>query len=199
MAAEGIIKITVSLTLLELPVEPVEEEKIKQQYRAISKIYHPDVANERYKDGKRFTELKEARDFLLENINYVNEAIVNFDKEENERILREKRKYYERVFRKEVKAPKWTAPKIIRIIIAVLVLSISCLSEKPSDIYMFAPMLFVVGDSIYTFFKKRKQINIDKSWIITVALIAPMVLLLTYGATYLVYVLASLVKGVFVI
>lgn len=50
---------------------------VNELYRKLSHIYHPDVANARYKDGKKFVELKDAHDYLIENIDYVNGLIRN--------------------------------------------------------------------------------------------------------------------------
>ena len=61
------------IQLLELNEDTdITEEDITSSYRALSKIYHPDIANSRYKDGKKFNELKKARDYLLEYIEDVN-------------------------------------------------------------------------------------------------------------------------------
>lgn len=71
-----IIKIITYLNLLELPLNKiVTKEKIEEAYRKLSHIYHPDVANSRYKDGKKFIELKNAKEFLINNISYVNQII----------------------------------------------------------------------------------------------------------------------------
>lgn len=61
------------IQLLELNEDTdITEEDVISSYKALSKIYHPDIANSRYKDGKKFNELKKARDYLLEYIEDVN-------------------------------------------------------------------------------------------------------------------------------
>ena len=66
------------LVLLELSTdEPYSEQDVSTNYRKLSKIYHPDVANERYKDGSKFKELLEAKDYLLANVTHVNSLIKN--------------------------------------------------------------------------------------------------------------------------
>ena len=64
------------LVLLELSIdEPYNSQDVINNFRKISKIYHPDVANERYKDGNKFKELLEAKDYLVANESYVNNLI----------------------------------------------------------------------------------------------------------------------------
>ena len=59
--------------LLELNHDnDITVDDVEDSYRALSKIYHPDIANKRYSDGKKFMELKEARDYLIEYIDDVN-------------------------------------------------------------------------------------------------------------------------------
>ena len=73
-----IVKIISYLNILELPVNTlISKESIMIAYRKLAHIYHPDVANARYKDGKKFKELLEAKDYLLNNIDYVNTFIRN--------------------------------------------------------------------------------------------------------------------------
>lgn len=72
------IQIISYLNLLELPTnKPITEEDVQSSYRKLSKIYHPDVANDRYKDGKKFIQLQEAREYLISNISEVNSLIRN--------------------------------------------------------------------------------------------------------------------------
>ena len=72
------VKIISYLNILELATDkPISEEIVKEAYRKLAQIYHPDVANARYKDGKKFIQLKEARDFLIDNIDSVNSLIRN--------------------------------------------------------------------------------------------------------------------------
>ena len=71
------VKIISMLTLLELPLDSeVSPNDINDQYKKLVKVYHPDVANNRYKDGKKFIELQHAKDYLLQNINEVNRTIL---------------------------------------------------------------------------------------------------------------------------
>ena len=73
-----ILKIISYLNILELPNDkPITVDLVNEAYRKLSHIYHPDVANARYKDGKKFVELKDAHDYLIENIDYVNGLIRN--------------------------------------------------------------------------------------------------------------------------
>lgn len=66
------------ILLLELPLnKAITLDDIKRAYRRLSKKYHPDTAGVEYKDGKKFTELTKAKDFLTENIDYVNRIISN--------------------------------------------------------------------------------------------------------------------------
>ena len=44
---------------------------IKSQFRKLSKVYHPDLCEEKYKDGKKFMELNDAYNYLNENINNI--------------------------------------------------------------------------------------------------------------------------------
>ena len=86
-------KIMKYLTLLELDNEnKVDEQLIQKKFRELSFTYHPDLADEKYKDGKRFVELQEAREYLISNITYVNKIL--FNKTSN-------RSYYEEQKRKE--------------------------------------------------------------------------------------------------
>lgn len=70
------IQIISYLNIMELPLDaPINEDIVNNAYRKLVKIYHPDVANDRYKDGIKFIELKKAREYLLNNITYVNSVI----------------------------------------------------------------------------------------------------------------------------
>jgi hypothetical protein len=65
-----------SLTILELPYDkPLFKKSVTTQYRQLAKIYHPDTANPRYKDGERFKELRKAYDFVIKNIDEINEEL----------------------------------------------------------------------------------------------------------------------------
>lgn len=71
-----VLKIISYLTLLELDIKTqISKEMVIDAYRKLAQIYHPDVANSRYKDGKKFIELQEAKDYLINNMSYVNSLI----------------------------------------------------------------------------------------------------------------------------
>ena len=66
------------ILLLELPLDKaISLDDIKRAYRRLSKKYHPDTASVEYKDGKKFTELTRAKDYLIDNLDYVNRIIAN--------------------------------------------------------------------------------------------------------------------------
>ena len=50
---------------------------IETNYKKLVKIYHPDTCIDAYKDGKMFIEITNAKDYLINNINSVNEYIRN--------------------------------------------------------------------------------------------------------------------------
>lgn len=95
MESQEIIIIIQYLTLMELDIHaPISEEIIQREYRRLAKIYHPDVANLRYKDGNKFKELNAARAYLITNLDKVNNYISKgfyraFDPYEAERRRRE--------------------------------------------------------------------------------------------------------------
>ena len=67
------------IQLLELNEdEDITIEDLKKNYRQLSQIYHPDIANSRYSDGKKFMELKKAYDYLLENIDEINKVVKDY-------------------------------------------------------------------------------------------------------------------------
>lgn len=67
------------IQLLELNEdEDITIEDLKKNYRQLSQIYHPDIANSRYSDGKKFMELKKAYDYLLENIYEINKVVKDY-------------------------------------------------------------------------------------------------------------------------
>ena len=69
------------IQLLELnDDEDITIEDVNNAYRQLSKIYHPDIANSRYGDGKKFVELQEAKDYLLENIEEVKHLVCKYFK-----------------------------------------------------------------------------------------------------------------------
>ena len=69
------------LTVLELPLdEQITEDMIRKNFRTLSKIYHPDTSSEVFKDGQKFLLLKDATDFLIQNLAEINFLILhNFD------------------------------------------------------------------------------------------------------------------------
>jgi len=70
---KGIVKM---LTLLGLSInKPYSKEMVSNNFRKLSKKYHPDVAEEKYKDGEKFKEILNAKDFLISNIDEVNDMI----------------------------------------------------------------------------------------------------------------------------
>ena len=65
-----------SLTILELPFNKrLTISEVKENYQRLSHLYHPDTASEEYKDGQKFIELKNAYDFVTDNIVKINKAI----------------------------------------------------------------------------------------------------------------------------
>lgn len=71
-------KVIKYLTLLELNFnKPITEDIINCEFRKLSQVYHPDVAKARYSDGKKFIELQEARNYLIENLTFANNLILN--------------------------------------------------------------------------------------------------------------------------
>jgi len=61
------------MNLLELDFNNLlTEDKIKSQFRKKAKIYHPDKGNEKYKDGEKFKEINEAKEFLSSRIDKIN-------------------------------------------------------------------------------------------------------------------------------
>lgn len=76
MKNNEMMKIMKYLILLELENKnKIDEQMIQKSFRELSFIYHPDMAEERYKDGKRFVELQQAREYLISNISYVNNIL----------------------------------------------------------------------------------------------------------------------------
>lgn len=71
------VKVISYLNILELPIDSeISKEIVVNAYRKLVQIYHPDVANNRYKDGKKFIELQKAKDYLINNITSVNILIM---------------------------------------------------------------------------------------------------------------------------
>ena len=66
------------IVVLELDIKkPYSIEDVENNFKQLSKIYHPDISIDRYKDGKRFMLLNEARAYLIDNYEYVNKLIVD--------------------------------------------------------------------------------------------------------------------------
>lgn len=66
------------LDVLELSnIERLDESTLKKAYLKMSKKYHPDVCDEKYKDGIMFKKVNEANDYLKNNIDIVNEYLKN--------------------------------------------------------------------------------------------------------------------------
>lgn len=81
-------EINEALSVLELsPNEPLTAELIHNQYRKLSKKYHPDAVAEKYKAEaeKQFVQLKNAEEFLTANIDAINNEI--YDSLTNEEKL----------------------------------------------------------------------------------------------------------------
>lgn len=79
-----IIKIISYLNLLELPLDRrITKEDVEKQYRILAHVYHPDVSSKHYNSGAKFIKLKEAHDFIIDNIDYINFLIENNFSTEN--------------------------------------------------------------------------------------------------------------------
>ncbi len=66
------------LDLLNLGEEKeINESIIKKAYLKKSKIYHPDVCEEQYKDGVMFKKINDANTYLKNNIDTVNDYLKN--------------------------------------------------------------------------------------------------------------------------
>lgn len=66
------------LDVLELSnIDRLDETTLKKAYLKMSKKYHPDVCEEKYKDGIMFKKVNEANDYLKNNIDTVNEYLKN--------------------------------------------------------------------------------------------------------------------------
>ena len=65
-------KIDECLKILNLDkTKDISLDTIKSQFRKLSKIYHPDLCEPKYKDGKKFMELNDAYNYLNDNINNI--------------------------------------------------------------------------------------------------------------------------------
>ena len=86
------------LVLLELNInEAYTIDNILNNYKELAKLYHPDTSIKRYKDGNKFIKLNEAKDYLINNIDYVNDLILNdfnYSKLDNDNINIENVKSY---------------------------------------------------------------------------------------------------------
>ena len=81
---------------------PVDENEIKKAFRNKAKIYHPDTCEVRYKDGKMFILIQEAKDYLLENLDYINNS--NYSQNKNDYENAEKKAREERARQAREKA-----------------------------------------------------------------------------------------------
>ena len=76
-----VIKAVRYIQLLELNEdEDITEEDIRNAYKQLSRIYHPDISNKRYIDGKKFVELKDAHDYLLKHIDQIRNLVTRYFK-----------------------------------------------------------------------------------------------------------------------
>lgn len=66
------------LTILELSLDKtITKEMVKQQYRKLVHVYHPDASVDIYHDGERFQLLQKAYEYLSNDIDYVNTLVRN--------------------------------------------------------------------------------------------------------------------------
>ena len=76
-----VIKAVRYIQLLELNEdEDITEEDVRNAYKQLSRIYHPDISNKRYTDGKKFIELKVAHDYLLGHIEQIRTLVTKYFK-----------------------------------------------------------------------------------------------------------------------
>lgn len=59
------------------PDHNIELDELKKEYLRLAKVYHPDTCALEFKDGVMFSKMKEAYEYLKENINIVNNVIYN--------------------------------------------------------------------------------------------------------------------------
>lgn len=65
-----------SLTLLDLAeAVRITPEIVQAQYRKYSKLYHPDTSPDMFKDGRKFNQLSDAKEFLIQNLDGVNDYL----------------------------------------------------------------------------------------------------------------------------
>lgn len=66
------------LDVLDLSkIDTLDEQTLKKAYLKMSKKYHPDVCETKYKDGIMFKKVNEANDYLKNNIETVNAYLKN--------------------------------------------------------------------------------------------------------------------------
>ena len=123
-----LIKIISYLNLLELPLhKEISYEVVTDAYRKLVHIYHPDVANNRYKDGKKFIELQEAKEYLIKNIDIINDLIKSnysilssskrsdaHEESKQDDFLRKKKQEEEEIRRQKEEAEKKAAEEAAR-------------------------------------------------------------------------------------
>lgn len=69
------------LIILEIDKETeIDESKLKKAYIKASKKYHPDVCEEKYKDGLMFKKVNLANTYIKDNINEINDYLKNPNK-----------------------------------------------------------------------------------------------------------------------
>lgn len=69
------------LTILELDKETeIDEAKLKKAYIKASKKYHPDVCEEKYKDGLMFKKVNLANTYIKDNMSEINDYLKNPNK-----------------------------------------------------------------------------------------------------------------------
>lgn len=73
------VKVLEALKELEIkPDHNIDEAEIKKSYLRLAKLYHPDTCNdEQYKDGNKFSSMKDSYDYIKNNMNLANEVINN--------------------------------------------------------------------------------------------------------------------------
>jgi len=88
-------KIKENLTILGLDNEnEIDENKLKRAYLKQSKKYHPDVCEEKYKDGLMFKKINEANSFIKDNLSTVNDYLLNPSKYSYEEMKQSNNQYY---------------------------------------------------------------------------------------------------------
>ena len=73
-----LVKVKECMNVLDLSnYNELDESIIRKAYLKKSKIFHPDVCEEKYKDGLMFKKINEANSFLKDNLASVNDALKN--------------------------------------------------------------------------------------------------------------------------